>query len=115
MKLWSEKLWDLDCDEDTGEKEDNGVSEGGNENAGIPEELERLNKVESSQGCRIDASEVEVFLLDVRAVMLDTASEVASLWSEEDVEHELDAVDDCHEPVNPAVGQVLCNKSYFTC
>jgi len=45
--------------------------------------------------------------------MLDTTSEVAGFWAEEDVEHELDAVDDGHQPVDPAVGQVLCHETCF--
>ena len=45
--------------------------------------------------------------------MLDTTSEVAGFWAEEDVEDELDAVDDGHEPVDPAVGEILGYETWF--
>lgn len=93
MELLAEELGQLDGDEDTAEEKGHGVGDGGEEDAELSAEEEGLNELVGADGRGVDAAELKVLLLEVRAVVRDTRADVAGFRTEEDVENELDAVD----------------------
>lgn len=93
VELLAKELGQLDGDEDAAEEKGHGVGDGGEEDAELSAEEEGLNKLVGLDGGGVDAGELEVLLLDIRAVVRDTRADVAGFGTEEDVENELDAVD----------------------
>lgn len=93
VEFLAEQLGQLDGDEDAAEEEGHGVGDGGEEDAELAAEEEGLDELVGANGGRIDATELEVLLLEVRAVVSDTVADVAGFGAEDEVENELDAVD----------------------
>lgn len=89
----AEELWEFDGDQDGTEEEDHGVGDGGDQHGGIAGHGEGLDEFPEVEGFRVDASEVEVFLSEVRAFMRDAAADVASFWAKEEVKDKMDTVD----------------------
>jgi hypothetical protein len=52
-----------------------------------------VDEITDGQRAWVDAPEVEVFLFKVRAGMVDACADVASFGAEEEIGHELGAVD----------------------
>ena len=92
-KFHAEELGEFDGDEHGSEEEDHGVGDGGDQDGGISGHGEGLDEFPEREGFRVDASEVEVFLSEIRALVVDAGADVASLWAEEEVEDQVDTVD----------------------
>lgn len=93
MKFLAEELGQLDGDEDAAEEEDHGVSDGREEDAEFAGKEERLDELKGLDGRRIDAPELEILLLEGRALVGGPSADVAGFWAKEEVEEELDAID----------------------
>jgi hypothetical protein len=52
-----------------------------------------LDELIYADGGRVDAAELEVLLLEVRAVVRDASADIAGFGAEEEVKNELNAVD----------------------
>ena len=91
-KLGKEELGDLDGDEDGGEPEDNGIGDGGNQDAGVASEEEGLDKLNRLERFGVDATEIQVLLLEGGTPVFDAATHVAGFGTEEKVKNELNAI-----------------------
>lgn len=92
-ELGSVELGNLNGGQHRGEEEYHGVSDGRNEDARMPKHQERLNEIVEAKWCRIDAAKGQILPLEIGAMMLNTAANVARLGSKEEIENELHGVD----------------------
>ena len=56
---------------------------GQNENTHMPNHYERVDEIVKAKWCRVNATQGQIFLLEIGAVMLNTSTEVARLRSKE--------------------------------
>jgi hypothetical protein len=64
-----------------------------NEYSHILSKEDRLNEFKEAEGCRIEAFESEVFLLESRTVVWNTDTKISSFGTEEEVRDKLYGVD----------------------
>jgi hypothetical protein len=101
-------LGNFDGEENTAEAEDDRVSDRGNPDGCITEEEQRLNELDELERRRVDALEVEVFLLESRDIVADHIAHVERFGAKEEVGDELHTV--CLSTVSSSIN-IVCLKS----
>lgn len=91
--LW-EDLRDLDGERDATPEEDHGVGAGWDEHAGLGDVGQGLDEVPNTEGCWVDAAELEDAFFDAGDLAGGVlVAEVEGFRAEEEVQNELYAVD----------------------